>query len=424
MGDPKTFAPQPVAERVAREFGNTCARIGILIALAAIIGKCLLESGAADRIVRSALHTVGERQTPVALLGVGFLLGIPVFFDTVFFLLIPLAKTLGMRTGRDYALYVMAIIGGTSMAHSLVPPTPGPLFVARELNIEAGEAMLVGLGVGLFTCVIGYGYAQWANRRWPLTLRDSPEMRLEEIGRWSERPAQELPRLWIALLPVLLPVLLIGGHSVLQFALAQSALRDWTAGPALLALARNLGNPNVALSVAALIALGTLAWQRRGDRDHLSAAMQGALAGGGVIILITAAGGAFGGVLQQTGIGTRIQELAALHQLPVLPLAFLLTALIRTAQGSATVAMITTVGLVSNMADPAQLGFHPVYLAMAIGCGSKPFPWMNDSGFWVIGKMSGMTVPETFRNFSYMISIMGLGGLLLTMVLAKLLPLV
>jgi gluconate:H+ symporter, GntP family len=423
ISDPAAFAAQPVAERLAREFGNTCARVGILIALAAIIGKCLLDSGAADRIVRSALAAVGEKRAALALLGTGFLLGVPVFFDTVFFLMIPLAKTLARRTGRNYALYVMSIIAGTSMAHSLVPPTPGPLFVARELRIETGEAMLVGLLVGLFTCVIGYCYAQWANRRWDLPLRDSPETALEDLDRWSGRPNEELPKLWLSLLPVVLPVLLIGGNSVLQFALAQSALRDLPVVPVALALGRNLGNPNVALALAALIALGTLARQRKEDRPYLSSAVHNALAGGGVIILITAAGGAFGGVLQQTGIGSRIEDLAAAHQLPILPLAFFLTALVRTAQGSATVAMITTVGLVSNLADPAVLGFHPVYLAMAIGCGSKPFPWMNDSGFWVIGKMSGMTVPETFRNFSSMISLMGLGGLLFTMLLAKVLPL-
>jgi GntP family gluconate:H+ symporter len=143
-----------------------------------------------------------------------------------------------------------------------------------------------------------------------------------------------------------------------------------------------------------------------------------------VIILITAAGGALGAVLQQTGIGPRIEGLAATYNIAVLPLAFLVTALVRTAQGSATVSMITAVGILSGFSDPAVLGFHPVYLALAIGCGSKPIPWMNDSGFWVVGKMSGLTEAETLKTFSTELTLMGFAGIAVVMVAAKVLPLV
>jgi gluconate:H+ symporter, GntP family len=279
--------------------------------------------------------------------------------------------------------------------------------------------MLAGLMVGVFTSGFGYLYAQWANRRWEIPLRDSTETPLADLDRWIERPAAELPPLWLALIPVLLPVILIGGNSILQLVAPRAPVPEGVLG-----LGRNLGEPAFALALSTAIALGTLAWRRREELAAMSTAIQSALSGGGLIILITAAGGAFGGVLQQTGIGERIQELSVSYHLPVLPLAFLLTALVRTAQGSATVAMITTVGLVSSMADPAQLGFHPVYLALAIGCGSKPFAWMNDSGFWVIGKMSGMTIPETFRTFSCMVSVMAVGGLVITMILARLFPMI
>ena len=143
-----------------------------------------------------------------------------------------------------------------------------------------------------------------------------------------------------------------------------------------------------------------------------------------MIILITAAGGALGAVLQQTGIGLRIEELATAYNIAVLPLAFLVTALVRTAQGSATVSMITAVGILSGFSDPAVLGFHPVYLALAIGCGSKPIPWMNDSGFWVVGKMSGLTEAETLKTFSIELTLMGFAGIAVVMIAAKLLPLV
>ncbi len=415
-------AEASVGSRIAKEFGGTVTGIGILIAMAAIIGKCLLDSGAADRIVRSALKCLGERRAPVGFLGSGFMLGIPVFADTVFYLLIPLAKAMAARLQRNYPLLILSTIAGTTMAHSLVPPTPGPLLVANRLGVEVGHMILAGLVIGLVAMMSGFAYACWANRRWPIPLRESTDVSLESLRVQAERPDRELPPLWLAWLPVLLPLVLISGDSVLSGLFAD---RDQSGAFALvLGFFRWFGDKNIALMLAAAIALLTLGWQQRKDAKQLSAAVQAALASGGVIILITSAGGAFGGLLQQTGIGGRIEELAAAFKIGALPLAFLVTALIRTAQGSATVAMITAVGVLEGFGDPTQLGFHPVYLAAAIGCGSKLVPWMNDSGFWIIGRMSGFTEAETFKTFSVMLTIMGCTGLLVTMILAKLFPLV
>jgi GntP family gluconate:H+ symporter len=412
---------QSPAERVARELGRTVGSIGILIAMAAIIGKCLLESGAAERIVRSALKLVGPKHAPLAFMGSGFTLGVPVYFDTVFYLMIPLGKAMALRDRARYGLIVMGIIAATTMAHSLVPPTPGPLLVASRLDVNLGHMMLGGIVLGVLTCFFGYFYALWSNRRWPVPLRDSVEMPLADLEDQSRRRDVELPPLGFSLLPIALPVLLIAGNSILETTVGAPS-QGWFRPVSLLFSA--LGDKNVALILGAAIALILLAWQKRSSRSDLAAAVQTALAGAGVIILITSAGGAFGGVLQQTGIATRIQDLAAAYQIAALPLAFFVTALVRTAQGSATVAMITAVGILGGMGDPAQLGFHPLYLALAIGCGSKPFPWMNDSGFWIISRMSGMTETETLRNFSVMISLMGLAGLVILMIAARLLPLV
>ncbi|MHC4701957.1 MAG: GntP family permease, partial [Planctomycetota bacterium] len=140
-----------VGERVAQGFGRTCTKIGILIAMASIIGKFLLESGAAERIVRSLVRWLGEKRASHAFLSSGFLLGMPVFFDTVFYLMMPLGKAMGIRAPRKYGLYVMSIVAGATMTHSLVPPTPGPLFVAGELSVSIGLMILGGIVVGLFT---------------------------------------------------------------------------------------------------------------------------------------------------------------------------------------------------------------------------------------------------------------------------------
>ena len=184
-----------------------------------------------------------------------------------------------------------------------------------------------------------------------------------------------------------------------------------------------LGDKNIALILSAVVALGLLALQKRGEKQALANSVQAALASGGVVILITAAGASFGTVLQQTNIAERIGGLAAefnITGLLVLPMAFFVTAIVRTAQGSATVSMITSVGIFTGMAG--GLPFHPVYLAMAIGCGSKPFPWMNDSGFWVINRMSGMTIRESIRSVSFLMTVMAIDGLVAVMLLAWLFP--
>lgn len=421
----EALVQQSVGERVATAFGRTCTKIGILIAMASIIGKCLLESGAAERIVRTALKRFGEPRAPLAFLSSGFLLAIPVYFDTVFYLMIPLAKAMGMRTRRNYGLYVMAIVAGGTMAHSLVPPTPGPLFVAGELSVSIGLMILGGIIAGLFTVSAGYAYALWANRRWPISLRDSADISTADLEAFSSKDERELPSFWLSVLPIVLPVALIAGRTIMgSFVQAPSSGESSRVLGGLFRLFNYLGNPNIALALSAAIALGTLALHQRSDRKRIATFVQNALSSGGVIILITAAGGAFGGILQQTGIGHRIQELASTHQLAVLPLAFVVTAVVRTAQGSATVAMITAIGIMGGFADASQLGFHPLYLALAIGCGSKPIAWMNDSGFWVISKMSGMTEGETLRLSSAMMVVMAFVGLAVIMIFARVLPLV
>jgi GntP family gluconate:H+ symporter len=408
------FISQPVGKRIASAFGNTAARIGILIAMAAIIGTCLLRSGAADRIVRAALRLFGEKGAPAAFLSSGFTLGIPVFSDTVFYLLVPLSKAMRLRTGKHYLFYITTIVAGAGMAHSLVPPTPGPLFVAAEMGVDLGVMMIGGLVVGAFTITGGYLYAAWADRKWTIPLRDTGDVTISELEGFMEKQDRHLPALWLSMMPIVLPVVLISGNTITQAVQAEGLL---------LALFSFLGDPNIALTLAAMVALGTLAWKEK-DPKALKRYVIESLKSGGLIILITSMGGALGGIMQQTGIGVRIQELASDYQVAILPLAFLVTAVIRTAQGSATVAMITSVGILGGLANMGELAFHPVYLALIIGCGSKPFPWMNDSGFWVVCQMSGMTEGETLKTSSAVLSIMGFIGLFVVMLLAKIFPLI
>lgn len=419
-------AEQPVIKRVTLQFGTTVGGIGVLIAFASIVGKCLLDSGGADRIVRSTLRVLGEHRAPLAFLVSGFLLGIPVFFETVFLLMIPLGKATRMRTGRDYTLYVLCIIAGATMTHSLVPPTPGPLFVAKALNVDMGIMILAGCAVGIIAAGSGKLYAHWISRRLDIPLRDTAKTTLAEVEALLQREDKQLPPFWLAAMPIVLPVILISAATPLDAKAGAELYARWFATcPWVIDVIRVVGDSTIALGIAALISLGTVVWrgtQKTGEVMDKGVGV--ALEEAGLIILIIAAGGAFGGVLQQTGIGVRLQELSATHNIAILPLAWGVTAVVRMAQGSATVAMITAVGMLGSMAKPELLGFHPVWVALAIGCGSKMGPWMNDSGFWVICKMSGFTEKECLSTFTVMLSLMGVVGLVVVMLLAKLFPMV
>jgi len=417
----EVMSQMSIGKRLATAFGNTSGKIGILIAFASVIGMSLMRSGGAERIVRGLLGLFGKKNTSLALLTGSFTLAIPVFFDTVFYLMIPIVKSMGVRNPRKFGLYLMTIIAGGVMAHSLVPPTPGPLFVAQEMKIDLGTMMLAGIGIGIITVAGGYAYSLWVTKKWDLPMRDTPDISIENLKEYSERENKDLPDLWISLLPILLPILLITGNTIFNMIYGGNNSISSTQ-QIILNIFSTLGDANIALAVSSAIALALL-WSRLKDVKQFKKFIYESLSSAGIIILITASGGAFGQMLQQTGIGIRIEQLAGNYQMAILPMAFLITAAVRTAQGSATVAMVTAIGVMSGLVT-AGLSFNPVYLAMAIGCGSKIFAWMNDSGYWIISKMSGMEQKETIRHFSVLLVVMGLTGLVAVMIFSKVLPLV
>ena len=417
----KALGKKSIGERVATEFGNTCAKIGILIAMAAIIGKCMLESGAAEKIIRSLLKFTGIDKAPIAFLISSFFLGIPVFFDTVIFLMIPLAKAMTFRLGKNYLLLVLCIMAGAAMANSLVPPAPGPLFLIGEMHIPIGLMMIAGIIVGLFTITAGYLFAVWANKKWPIQLRDAVDARLEDLQSIASKEDKNLPSLGISLLPVLLPLILICTDTALtSMAQPGKAFTSFTWVNQLLVGVKFFGDKNVAMIVGGIASLLLISKYKK---EGFNSFVQSALTNGGGIILITAAGGAFGGMLQQTGISTEIAGMTKEYQLALIPMAFFIAALVRTAQGSATVALITASGILSGMAATANLPFHPVYIGLAIGCGSKIVMWMNDPGFWAVCKLSNLTEKEALKTITPLLIVMGLTGLVVIMIGVRLFPL-
>lgn len=296
----QALANKGIGERIAAEFGNTCAKIGILIAMAAIIGKSLLESGAAERIIRFMLRLFGIDKAPAAFLVSSFFIGIPVFFDTVIFLMMPLVKAMTLRLGKNYLLFVMCIMAGAAMANSLVPPAPGPLFLIGEMHIPIGLMMISGVIVGLFTITAGYFFAVWVNRKMPIDIRDSLDAPLKDIRVIAAQTDKQLPPLGLSLLPILIPLGFICADTALNAISKSGELwADSAFLSTLVSVVKFFGDKNIALISGGIAALLVLARQKKTSKEGMSAHVQGALLSGGGIILITAAGGAFGGMLDK-----------------------------------------------------------------------------------------------------------------------------
>lgn len=493
--------------RVARSFGVAAGNVGLVIGFAAVIGEAMMRSGAADRIVQAFLSVLGVKRAPWALMGSGFVLSVPVFFDTVFYLLVPLARSLYARTQKNFLLYVMAICAGGAITHTLVPPTPGPLIMASTLGVSVGLMIVVGALVALPSAFVGIFFSRFLDRNVPIaSLAKNTDPTTSATGTESQDSSNspfdssstDEPRsnnfgsdipLIEALLPVILPVLLISGSTVVdsfrvkgevvnvqwveedtvhvsfkdkhlkQFELSKDLFSDEVAigdsKELALAFAVNdagektsvtdaqeisgnqfndfksitdvTGNAGLALGLSMIISLITWVRFRRPSGDSFAEGLETALLSGGLVILITAAGGAFGGMLKLTGIGTDIEQLFAGSDaagMVALFLAFGMASLLKVAQGSSTTAMITVSAMMAAFGlTEAALGFNLVYICTAIGAGSLVGSWMNDSGFWIVAKMSGLTETEALKTWTPLLAILGCTSLAMTIILSRVLPL-
>lgn len=536
-GEPEKSHWVQAIELTTTEFGVTAGKIGVVIALAAIIGMCLMESGAADKVVRRFLAFFGEKRAGAAILISGYILSIPIFFDTFFMLLLPLAVAMRLRTGKDYLLYIMAICCGGVVTHSLVAPHPGPLAMAESLKLDLGLTIIVGIIAGVIPVACSWTVMKWVNRRMDIPLREVPGMSLADMRRNAEKPESELPGFWPSIAPVILPIALISTASTFiaiqgrgfertdfkdaaalvarlkqptdsvaqgiatsftpktrealarhdsaqapSVALQESivgefntiirgkpiatnaALQSVTLRPqtsslkALTPQADNLvrlnrsvledafvaelhpttgmstalytagvfwGNRNTALLVGAALALLVLVRQRKTlTLARIGQMIEGPFATAGVIILITSAGGAFGLMLKNAGVGDAVKSLVEGREVNLLLLSWLVAGVIRVAQGSATVAMLTTAAMIYPiMSTGPALPYHPVYVFMAIGFGAMICSWMNDSGFWVVGKLSGFTERETLKTWTVAVTVNSLAGIIVVLICSKLIPL-
>ncbi|MDZ7372685.1 MAG: GntP family permease [candidate division KSB1 bacterium] len=403
MGFLSGMGGKAVLDRITEGFGHTLRSIGIVIACGTIVGSFLEKSGGAWRIATAILRLVGERRSAMAMSLAGFVVSIPVFCDSGFVILSPLNRALTRRTGLSRVSLAVALGTGLYATHVFVPPTPGPLAAAAALQVDVGWMILLGLAVAAPAALAGYLWAVLYARRFAGTA--------EETG--STIAPDKLPSLGKALAPIAVPVLLIALRSI----------SDLPAHPFGAGFFRSLfdflGHPVMALLTGVLLAFRLTVTEGSNSRlDLVSSSLRQA----GSIVLITGSGGAFGEILRASGLGDWVGQTMAQWHLGLLG-PFLIAAVLKTAQGSSTVSLITTAALTSPML--AGMGYATplgrTLVALAIGAGSMAVSHVNDSYFWVVAQFSGMDTTTALRAHTVATLIQGLTGFVCVVLLSAIL---
>jgi gluconate:H+ symporter, GntP family len=400
-------------------FGTTLASVALLVGLGAMIGKLLEVTGGAQVLADTLVGRFGEKRAPLALGIASLLFGFPIFFDAGFVVFLPIIFSVARRFGGSVLTYALPSAGAFAVMHAFVPPHPGPVGAAGILSADIGLVLVVGLVIGIPTWfVASYLFGIWAGRRTDVPVptllageRDGSGGGTATATRTEARTAP--PRFGTVLVLLLLPLVLILLNTGLN-TLATAGVVDGDA--ATVGALRLLGQTPVALLITVLVAMYALG-RERFSRAETESIVNSSLGPVCAVILITGAGGAFGGVLRTSGIGDALAESLGAIGLPVIVAAFIIATALRVAQGSATVALTTTAGLIAPVVAAEGLSRLDVALVViAIAAGSTVLSHVNDSGFWLVGRFLEMDVKTTFRTWTVMETLIGLVGFALAFV--------
>ena len=406
------FASGVSSQKVISNFedgvGSTLMEVGLLIALGAMLGKLLAESGGADRVVNTLVDRAGPRLLPWAMGLVAVIVGLPMFFEIGLVLLLPVIVLVTRRSGLPLMRIAIPALAGLSVLHGLIPPHPGPLIAISQTHASLGITLAFGLLVAVPTAAIcgplfSIVAARWVPVGAPAAAGGVGDDTDENTGAASadvKRP----PSFAVTLGTILFPVVLM-----LLKALADIVWDD--SSPRIKYVADFIGEPLVALTLAVLLAMVTFGYAVGFDRAQISAKLGAGLAPIAAILLIVGAGGGFKQTLIGAGVGDSIGKAANDSGVPLLVIGWLLAVALRLATGSATVATTTAAGIVGPLAAGSGSA-HLALLALAVGCGSLFLSHVNDAGFWLVNQSFGLTVGQTFKTWSVMetlISVVGFG---------------
>lgn len=394
-----------VIESIQKGMGGTLGFVAVVVGLGAMFGQMLEVSGGAERLAQTLLQRFGEDKAQWSLGLTGFLVAIPVFFDVGFIILVPLVYGLAQKTGRSLLYYGIPLLAGLAVTHSFVPPTPGPIAVANLIGADLGWVILFGTIAGIPAMIIaGPLFGRWIAQRIHVGVPDY----MQSTPRQEDR---ELPSFLTVAGIIMVPLVLILVNTVASVLLPK--------GDPISAALGFLGHPFVALLIATLMAFTLLGTRRGLSRDEVQNIATKALEPAGIIILVTGAGGVFKQILIDSGVGKVLGDMMAGSPLPPIVLAFVISALVRIAQGSATVAMITAAGLIMPLVTTLQLQ-GPVLglLVISIAAGATTLSHVNDSGFWLVNRYFGLDVKDTLRSWTVMETLIALVGFMVVFIIS------
>jgi GntP family gluconate:H+ symporter len=395
-------------------FGTTLASVALLVALGAMLGRLLEVSGGAQTLADTLIGRFGEHRAPFALGVASLLFGFPIFFDAGLVVFLPIILTVARRFGGSLLLYALPSAGAFAAMHAIVPPHPGPVTAADLIGANIGWTLLIGIPVAVVTWYIGsYLFSRWAGRRFYVDVASAV------LGDVNDKPFRESGRqasFGVVLLMLLLPLVLITlntGVSTLATAGRVDGEAGWVQALTL------IGQTPVALLITVLVAIWALGIRTGHRNKEVEGVLNDALGPIAAIVLITGAGGMFGGVLRFSGIGGALAESLDDLGLPLIVAAFVIATGLRVAQGSATVALTTTAGLIAPAVE-ATSGLSEVdlvALVFAIAAGATVLSHVNDSGFWLVSRFFGIDEKTTLRTWTVMETTLGLTAWVLSLVL-------
>ncbi|OOF51482.1 MULTISPECIES: GntT/GntP/DsdX family permease [Rodentibacter] len=372
---------------ITKGFGGTLGGIGIVIGLGVMMGSVLEVSGAAEKMAFSFIKFLGKKKEEWALAITGYIVSIPIFVDSAFVILYPVAKALAKNGKRSLLTLGVALAGGLVVTHHTVPPTPGPLGVAGLFGVDIGAMLLVGMSFAVLPVIGMVLYAKWLDKKYPTFNQESfstEELKQKYDDYIEKHEKKNLPSLGLSLLPIVLPILLIFIKAILDLAIKSSPA---IAEMKIYHFFAFIGHPMIALALSVLISVYTLL--PKVDKNTTALHLEEGVKTAGIILLVTGAGGALGAVLRDSGAGKQLAEQIA--SLPISPILipFIVSTLVRFIQGSGTVAMITAASISAPIL--AQIpGVNMLLAAQAATMGSLFFGYFNDSLFWVVNRMMGI----------------------------------
>jgi len=392
------MAPSAILVSVEKGVGSTLGSLALIICLGAILGKILEESGAAERITTTLISKFGEKNIQWAIMLTGFLIGIPLYYNAGFVILVPLVFSLSRRTGVPLLYVAIPMAAALSTTHCFLPPHPGPVFLVNAFKADLGKTLIYGLIISAPVVILA---GPVLGGFWKSVKTGAPLLDLQNEGK----PQTALPGAFLSFLIALLPVLLIAVSVI-----ASTVLPDGWLKKSLLFL----GDANIALLISVLLAIYFFGLRKGETMETTMKWLNSAIAGISVILLIITAGGVFKQILTDSGTAAYISSFSSSWQMPPLLFAWIITALLRVTIGSATVAGITAAGVVTPIVLAGQVS--PELMVLAVGTGSVFGSHINDTGFWMFKEFFNLTLKQTFQSWTLMetlISILGLIGVLI-----------